>query len=667
MSDPSVTELVSKTSNAEFRPDIEGLRGLAILAVVGFHAGVPGLVGGYVGVDVFYVLSGYLISRLILIDLARSNTVSFTNFYARRARRLAPAAALVLVATLVLSAVVNAPLELPNIARSGQSAAVYLSNFRFARASIDYFGANASVDPFLHTWSLAVEEQFYLVWPLLLLVIHSLATRLVPSRVRMATGIAMAVVTIASLALCIVLTRRVQPWAFYASPPRFWEFGIGALATLVPARVGRSLTSTRAIPFVFLAAVLVPCVTFRSLALFPGWIATIPVLGTAGLLRVGATAPRHLLAQLLGHRSMQWIGRHSYSWYLWHWPLIIAARIVWPNASIVISLAASGASLLLAVATFRLLEHPVRASTWLRRRAVVSIAMAFVLAGIGLLSVQALRRYTKHVMARPAQQRYADAKVDNPRVYGDKCTVPFLALRPEHDCVYGDPSSAKNVVLVGDSHAAQWFVPIEKIATAHGWRLTVRIKDSCPPIPLEIYSDRLHRIYGECARWRDEVLREIVDQHPALVIMSSSDAYVRETDETRLTIDDYRLGLHALRSRLDAAHVPFVWIADTPSTGVNVPVCLSRRDAAMFGRSDCTFQRATAWKPAVRDAQQEILGSDRVIDLSASFCAPTALRCDVERDGMVLYRDNNHLTATFAATFGPALEAGLSTPAPTNQ
>ena len=666
MSDPSVTQPVSKRYDAEFRPDIEGLRGLAIVAVVGFHAGVPGLVGGYIGVDVFYVLSGYLITRLILIELARSHTVSFTGFYARRARRLAPAAALVLIATLLLSVVVNAPLELSNIARSGQSAAVYLSNFRFARASIDYFGANASVDPFLHTWSLAVEEQFYLLWPLLLLVINWLATRLLPNRVPVAIGGAMAVVTIASLALCIVLTRRIQPWAFYASPPRFWEFGIGALATLVPTRVGRSIIAAPATPFVFLAAVLVPCVMFRSLSLFPGWIATIPVLGTAGLLRVGAAEPRHPLARLLGHRSIQWIGRHSYSWYLWHWPLIIAARIVWPGASIVVPLAASGVSLLLAVATFRLLEHPIRASAWLRKRAVISIAMAFMLVALSLIAVQALRRYTTHVMLRPAQQRYATAKADNPRVYSDKCTVPFLALHPEHDCVYGVPSSPTSVVLVGDSHAAQWFVPIEKIAQARGWRLTVRIKDSCPPIPLKIYSDRLHRIYEECTRWRDATLQEIADQHPALVILSSSDAYVRTTDETQLTVADYRTGLHALRSRLDAAHVPFVWIADTPNTGVNTPVCLSRRDAAILGGSDCSFQRATAWNPATREAQQEILGRDRVIDLAASFCAPAALRCDGERDEMVFYRDNNHLTATFAATFGPALEARLSIPSTTS-
>jgi hypothetical protein len=216
--------------------------------------------------------------------------------------------------------------------------------------------------------------------------------------------------------------------------------------------------------------------------------------------------------------------------------------------------------------------------------------------------------------------------------------------------------------LFGDSHAAQWFVPLEEIAEAHHWRLTIRIKDSCPPIPLTIYSDRLHRIYDECTRWRDAVLREMADQPPALVIMSSSDAYVRDTDDTQLSIGDYRDGLRALSARLDASKVPFVWIADTPNTGFNTPVCLSRHDVAMLGNSDCTFPRATAWSPATRDAQREVFGSERLIDLSASICAPNALRCDVERNDMVLYRDSNHLTSTFAATFGPAFEARLSIP-----
>jgi len=210
-----------------FRPDIEGLRGLAVLPVLLYHAAVPGFAGGYVGVDVFFVLSGYLITHLLVRELGATGDVSLAGFYARRSRRILPAAALVLVATLVGSALLLPPIRMPGVAVDGLWAALFSANIRFAIQATDYLQADRVPSPLLHYWSLGVEEQFYLLWPALLLIV----ARRRPAVARRA-GLLAAAVVVASFALSLHLTATDLPWAFYSLPARAWELGLGALLVL---------------------------------------------------------------------------------------------------------------------------------------------------------------------------------------------------------------------------------------------------------------------------------------------------------------------------------------------------------------------------------------------------------------------------------------------------
>jgi peptidoglycan/LPS O-acetylase OafA/YrhL len=636
-----------------FRPDIEGLRGLAILLVVAFHVGAPGITGGFVGVDVFFVLSGYLITRLMIDEIERDGRLSFVGFYARRARRLLPAAALVLVATLLLGLAVYSPIELRDLARTAQSVAVYASNFRFALDSVHYLGPNVDVDPLLHTWSLGVEEQFYLLWPLIVAGLMALGRR-------RTLAIGMLVVTGASLAACAWLTPRFQPWAFYGSPMRFWELGLGALATILPATTAPRVLDSTAFALACLALVLGAAIGFSAHTEFPGLAATLPALGAAGLLRAGAAAAPNRIIRLFALRPMMWFGRRSYSWYLWHWPLVVLAGVAWPHRGIALEVAAGLLALACASLTLRFVEDPVRTSAKLRSRPLLSIGVgvAFVVFGLGL--VQAVRVYADRVSARPEQQRFARARTDKPRLYEDDCILMYSATETEHACVYGEPNAPTTVVLFGDSHAIQWFPALETLALSHHWRLVVRAKAECPAADVPaLFSEKLHRAYTECPSWRARALDEVVAMKPALVVVSSASPWLGDRDDAEhVAVATWQKGLASVVARLIAAHAQVAWIADTPRPGPgdDVPVCLSRSEAALLGTRDCTFDRDDRGFVRAGIAAVTAAGG-RAIDLADHIC--TSSRCEVERDGVVIYTDTNHLTASFAASLAPVLANAL--------
>ena len=217
----------SSNSRSSFRPDIEGLRGLAVLLVVLFHSRVPGFNGGFVGVDIFFALSGYLITGLIVAEVEQTGTFSFRNFYARRVRRLLPASGLAVVGILLFGFVIYSPLEMASYAKWAIYTSLYISNYMFMRDAANYFAADVETNPFLHTWSLAIEEQFYLFWPALIV----LSLSWLKSRRRLA--VVLCVICIASFIFCVWLTRVRQPWAFFSLPSRVWEFSLGGMACLL--------------------------------------------------------------------------------------------------------------------------------------------------------------------------------------------------------------------------------------------------------------------------------------------------------------------------------------------------------------------------------------------------------------------------------------------------
>jgi peptidoglycan/LPS O-acetylase OafA/YrhL len=348
-----------------YRPHIDGLRAIAVLSVLGFHAGFRGFGGGFVGVDVFFVISGYLITGLLLRELEETGELSLRRFIERRVRRLAPALFVVLVATIAAGSVLLTPVggEQQGLAKSAIATVLLCANVYFYQHTGSYFEPPPYSLPLLHTWSLSVEEQFYLVWPWLLLLVFAASRRFGRDANRLLVAV-MVVVLLGSLAWCIHATGEDRAAAFYLTHFRAWEFAAGALAWLAmraspaPSRVAGALA------FAGLAAVLGSVFAFREALPFPGWIACLPVFGSAALIYGTESAPAGAVARALALRPLVLVGLISYSLYLWHWPVFTFAKaLTLEEFTPALGIALSVLSIALAWATYRWIEHPIRTRT----------------------------------------------------------------------------------------------------------------------------------------------------------------------------------------------------------------------------------------------------------------------------------------------------------------
>jgi peptidoglycan/LPS O-acetylase OafA/YrhL len=631
---------------SDFRPDIEGLRGVAILLVILYHAGVPGFTGGFVGVDVFFVLSGYLITRLIAAEIEATGGLSFRQFYARRARRLLPAAALVTLATLAIGRFVLAPFEQHTIAETALATAGYVSNLYFAANSLSYFAAGPEHNPLLHTWSLGVEEQFYLLWPVLT------AVALRGGRRRLA--IAIAVVASLSLASSLWLTDRAQPWAFFASPTRGWEFAAGALACLIPVHWGHRRAPL--LGWAGLASVVGAAVAFDATTRFPGGAALLPVAGTALLLIAGAAVRTGPLQTFLASAPMQALGRVSYGWYLWHWPVLVYATILLGDLSWGFALLLCILALGLAEVTFRLVENPIRRAPSLAPRPIVTIGGAFALTAFTLAIAAAGRSSAGAAMATPSQVAFTRAANDWPAAYTAGCHLDFLETEPPA-CAFGPDAADTTVVLFGDSHALQWFPALERLASERGWRVVSLTKAACPAADVVIDAEALNRRYRECEEWRTRMLQRIVELRPVATVLSNSRWYL-----SLLPAADWEVGVARVLATLRASGIPTLLVQDTPRPGFPVPTCLARLEwTRRVADGTCVFprvrQRDEVGARLERAAAARIPGVV-VADFSTAICG-TGTLCAAARDGQVLYLDHDHLTATFSASLAPQMALAL--------
>jgi peptidoglycan/LPS O-acetylase OafA/YrhL len=637
-----------------FRPDIEGLRGLAIVLVVAYHVGVPGFRGGFVGVDVFFVLSGYLITALLAAEIGRTGRVDLPRFYARRARRLLPASALALVVTIAAGMLVYSPLEELHLARSAVATALYVSNVYF-QESVSYFGPAAGSNPLLHTWSLAVEEQFYLAWPLLIL----LAGR--KSRPRLT--FALAAVGVVSLAACVWMTGRYPTVAFYGTPLRAWEFAAGGLACLLPAGFRGRYAGALAWPAI--AAVLASAVLLSREIPFPGAAALLPVLGTAALLASCAAEPRGAVARALGTPVPRLLGRLSYSWYLWHWPALVLAAALAPGLPLAGRMAVALGSLGVAGAAYAWVERPIRENRYLaaRPRRSLAGAGALTLAGVSC----ALLWYGVAVRQRqaPEQARIVAASQDRSRLYEQGCMNGGLHDARVLECAFGDTTAAETVVLLGDSHAAQWFPALERAVEERGWKLVTMLKAMCPAGRVPAWNPHLRRDAPKCAEWRESALDRIAGMRPAAVVQASWDGYVlqgeRRTEFARLTPAQWEEGVRSTLQALTAAGTKVLLVRDPPSPGMDVPTCLSRGGT-------CVMERGKVLNtPAFRAETAAARGlAVSILDLTDRFCDGEA--CPAQADGIIRYFDANHVSATYAASlssvFVRALDPLVSRPDP---
>jgi peptidoglycan/LPS O-acetylase OafA/YrhL len=698
-----------------FRPDLEGLRAVAVVLVLLYHARVPRFGGGYVGVDVFFVLSGFLITGLLLRELSSTGRVSLPAFYARRARRLLPAAALVLLVTAVASALLLPPLRMPDVSADIAAAAAYASNIRFALQATDYLASDLPPSPVLHYWSLGVEEQFYLFWPALLVVAAGAAFAVG----NLAAGIrrvswTLVVVFIASLALSIWLTEVQQPWAFFSLPTRAWELALGGLLA-VPAAT--RLAAARGVPLLGWAGLVMIAASgfvLDDATAFPGVAALLPTVGCAlvvfgGLGSVGgtATARRGLTSPgpLLSLPPVRYLGRISYSLYLWHWPVLVLPVAALGALPGVVRLGLAGLAIALAAASQRWVEEPIRHGriVGVRPRRVLALAGALTLTvalsatWLGSRSASALQAHGPAAgggvdevnlppLASPGSTggprtssapgsspaalpslaavpvpadlvpTLATARSDNPVIYADGCHVGPAERAPADGCVFGDPTSATTVVLFGDSHAGQWFPALDRLAQEHGWRLLSMTKSACASADVPVWSSIFDRPYAECMTWREQVLRDVATLRPALVVIANDRAVTLAIDGQPASTADHPdvwpAGLAATIQRIRSAGSQVVVIGDTVRQTNDPPVCLS---AHLDDASACATPYAQAVDRAHLDEERAVAAAQGV-----PFIDPTPLECFTDPCPTVIgrflvYRDTHHMTATYARALAPRL------------
>jgi peptidoglycan/LPS O-acetylase OafA/YrhL len=628
------------------RRDIEGLRAVAILLVAGYHAGVPGFSGGYVGVDVFFVISGYLITWLLVEEVEMTGRLSFARFYARRARRLLPALAVMLIVVAGAAALVYAPFEQGRLAATALATALYVSNLYFARFSTDYGGADAATNPLLHTWSLSVEEQFYLLWPLL--VWFALRPGGKPGRRRLLVWLG--VMAAVSFAMCLYLTTARQPWAFFLSPTRAWEFAAGAFAVLIPE--SRSAGRRAAYAWLGLGGILASSVLLHDALPFPGPAALLPVLATALLLRAGLASGGTVPGRLLGTNVFQQIGRLSYSWYLWHWPVLVIAGALFGATTLGWRLALLVVSLALADVSFRVVEHPIRRHAALASRPSLSLVMAAVLT-VGATAIAlgwgALAERWAH---GPGQERFTSARETVSTIYGEMdCDVGLFDTGVKV-CSFG-PAGAPAIVLFGDSHAGQWFRAVEILARERGRRLVVVTKSACPPVDAPLFSELMGREFSECAAWRAGALRRIRQIAPDLVIVSTSIGYELSVAEWEMGTESVMRALRGEGSGRPSRKV--VLLRDTPSAGFDVLTCAARAAwrPAFLPRAACDVRLAEGDDPsyAAQRAGAERAGA-AVVDMNGYVRAGVAARAGA---GAPVFRDAGHLSVAFVESLAGAL------------
>ena len=445
-----------------FRQDIEGLRAIAILLVVAAHAGVPWLAGGFIGVDVFFVLSGFLITGKLVQEAFASGRIRLFPFYVRRLRRLLPALLLMLLVVGLASTWLLSPSEQAAQYFTAQTAALWLSNFHFALGNLDYFAADSGSNLYLHTWSLGVEEQFYLLWPAL--VLWLLARNGAGGMARLKLGLL--AVLVASLLACIALTQTEPLLAFYMMPLRAWQFAAGALVWLMFAG------ETRRAPFV---ARIAPLLGMLGLALilgcgvwldaqraYPGAWSILPTLGAVLVVMAGSPpAGQGGAYRLLSLPPLQWLGRLSYSWYLWHWPVLLLGAALTGSQTPAYRVLLVAVSLALAAVSHALVEAPLRQwKQWLAFPRAAVLASVAGMAAIGLLG-NYWTQQAERALQSPQLQRYATGRVDAPTIYRMGCDDWYRSAQVRI-CAFGKADARKTAVLIGDSHVGQWFPAVRK-------------------------------------------------------------------------------------------------------------------------------------------------------------------------------------------------------------
>ncbi|WP_025857415.1 acyltransferase family protein [Pseudomonas sp. CHM02] len=629
-----------------YRRDIDGLRAIAVLAVVLFHFGVPGVSGGFVGVDVFFVISGFLITSIIWRE-RQAGRFSFVDFWARRARRILPPLFVMMATTLVAGWFLLAPKDYAALGRSVHYQATFSSNLLFARQH-GYFDAASDIKPLLHTWSLAVEEQFYIVFPLLLTLLSS---RLKYWR------LALFGVLLVSFGMSVWAVTHQPQKAFYLLHLRAWELLAGAMLAVLPMRNWRASPAVaQGVSLVSMGLILIAVFGFDRHTPFPGAAALLPVLGVVGL--IWANGQQHTwVGRLMSSRVMVGIGLISYSWYLWHWPVFVYANYAAVDGLSTLELAGLLLlSLVLGYLSWRFVEAPFREKRLLAgRKAILAAGLAGIL-GLGFTGL-ALRE-ADGVPWRLSEQalRYAQAKTWSPALMA--CMADKDTPDDRLFCHFGPKGRSVSALVWGDSHATALIPALEDAANRHDISLVQASFAGCMPL------DGLENI-ARCAHFNQRVEKALAEQSFSDVVLAArwslylygqmsgdkehalkepgTGKYVRAVAEQR-----FAQGLRERISGLRAAGHRVWLVKEVPLQEIIVPYRLSRLTMMHrpVDREGLPLEEHVERQAFITRLFDELAAADSgvgVLDPAPLLCGADGL-CRVELNGRALYTDDNHLS-----------------------
>jgi peptidoglycan/LPS O-acetylase OafA/YrhL len=665
------------------RPEIQALRAAAVALVVIYHFWPSALPGGFVGVDVFFAISGFLITSHLLREIDRTGTVSLPGFWARRARRILPAALVVLLLCAVAT-VLFVPMNYwQQFFTEMRASSAYGQNWHLAATAVDYTAADNAPSLVQHYWSLSAEEQFYIVWPVLIVL------ALAVSRSRRSIVVVMSALTALSLAYSIHHTAANPAEAYFVTPTRAWEFGLGGLLALLP-HSGRFPDALRSgLSWLGIGAIAVAGLTYSDSTAFPGYTALLPVLGALAVIVAGAPALRWAPTPAIGLKPVQFLGDISYSVYLWHWPLLILAPFViggelhGGTKACLIALTIAAAWV-----TKQVVEDPCRRGAFLVRHkarwtfTAAAAATALVIGASfgGASYVQAQIREDARESARilasnppcfGAAARDPEKPCSNPELRKVVVPTPLEARdRPnapckmiEHGkrinvCAFGVPAAEANgtIALVGDSHASHWRAALAVVAREKRWRGLSVTRSGCP---FSRATKQLRSpLKGECRRWNRELPgwfarhREV---STVFVVQASGGKW--DIPRGRSRFEAEVAGFRDAWKALPRSVKRIVVIRDTPKDRPTTHDCVQR--AMAKDRSAGTACAVPRGQAMVRDAQAVAatrLRSSRVrsVDFTRFFC--DGRRCFPVIGGALVHKDDHHLTEVFATTLGPYLQ-----------
>lgn len=683
------------------RPEIQTLRAVAVLAVLAYHVFPDRIHGGFVGVDVFFAISGYLILGHLLRGLERQGTIRLADFWARRARRLLPASLLVLLVTGVTTVICVPQVLWRQWFEEIAASAGYVQNWLLASNAVDYLASDNAPSPAQHYWSLSVEEQLYLIWPVVFLLIVLLIRRIAtPRTIRIVIGIILAAATLASFIYSVHEVAVNPAAAYFVTPTRAWEFGAGGLLAYFSSTPLNSLAHVRtAASWVGLLLIAFAILRFSATTPFPGAAALVPVIGTLFVIWGGLPDTPWSPRTVLSLRPIVGIGDISYSLYLWHWPLIVLLPFVLGQPlTTVTRLVLIVAAFVLAVLTKRFIEDPVRFSGLAVRPAWMSLTVCLSASLVILLGASTVYGVAQHSSdeaqatiekaihssatcvgaaaiiasnhcARPfavtqlTDTTFAQADIGKGVRVVDSCKQTLTGNRVI-TCAIGDTTNPdQTIALVGDSHMGQWIEALDAYGRTRHIEFITYIKTLCAGTGASgIASGPAAQASSitSCTTWGRRVLAAVRSNPKISVVIF--------TNYTEIYLGGSSTNDHRSLKSTDfvSAWIPLieagksiVALRDTPNTDlVNAPQCIALH---LKQYDPCTVSRDKSQLPDLRDpllqAAKAVAGV-RTIDPTDDFCGATT--CHTVIGGLVVYFDDSHMTATFSRTLAPIIGQALA-------